>query len=87
MTVHLCIASSAKKIQCNISSTYIYETIINMINKSGPNIDPCDIPLRIFVQHENLPLTVTLCLCSFFYHRELKPRNTHVTFHIGIYSG
>jgi len=29
-----------------------------------PNIEPCGIPLNTFAQHENLPLTLTLCLRS-----------------------
>jgi len=38
------------------------KSFINIINKSGPNIEPCGTPLNTFAQHENLPLTLTLCL-------------------------
>jgi len=30
------------------------------MNKNGPVLDTCSIPLKTFAQHENLPSTLTL---------------------------
>ena len=57
-------ASSANRYILIFSSHTSTKSFVNIINKSGPIIEPCGIPLRTFAQHENLPLTLTLCLQS-----------------------
>jgi len=34
---------------------------MNIMNRRGPNIDPCGMPLKTSAQQENIPLTFTLC--------------------------
>ena len=33
---------------------------MNIMNRRGPNIDPCGMPLKTSAQQENIPLTFTL---------------------------
>ena len=37
---------------------------MNIINRRGPSIDPCGMTLKTTAQHQNIPLTFTLCCLS-----------------------
>ena len=57
-------ASSANRYSLRLYSQESTRSFINIINKNGPSIEPCGIPLITFAQHENSPSTLTLCLRS-----------------------
>jgi len=48
-------ASSAKKYNLILSEHISIRSFVKIINRRGPNIDPCGMPLKTSAQHENIP--------------------------------
>ena len=60
------------------------KSLMNVINRNGPIIDPCGIPLNTSAQHESSPFTLTLVLVCY---EVFNPFNYAVIYFIRQYPG
>ena len=56
---------SSAKLQISLSTTKKKISLIKILNKSGPKIEPCGTPIRMFNQLLNFDPSLTLCFLDF----------------------